>query len=800
MLYHYIKIAFRTIMRHKLQHAISVAGLSVGLLCFALCFYCSRFMQSIDSCFVNNKRIAEIQFQDNGQPFSGTTANLADMLKSWQYPEIESLCRIAYPEERSINVWLNEEEKLPYTFKTMEVDSSYRQIFTPKIIFGDWKQAATSVNSVIITESTARNVFKDPANAIGKRIELNKRLFTSPKSTPETGGIYYTIQAVIKDLPTNASTHLMEKIDQLTLNDSEGLFSFEGRENMTGCITYALVQQGKSPASLDLLFRNDKRSYASLMFSNPEEVRSIQLGKDKYIKQSADLVSGITGIIGILILLTGLLNFFYFLTGQFMNQIHEYSIRKVNGGSSLQLFAQLFTQSILLIALTALLTGCLLELLGNGLQIDLFKLHMKFEPGPLLQQTGEYIFWILLACAFACLLVVMRIQKISVQKGIRGGELRPGKHYLRNTMLGVQFFICWLFISLAFALYLQAQTTTKAIFNTLDVQEKRAIFSFSLDYPFMKAEEKQAIISLIRQQAGVKDILLADKLYTEDVLHTHFYKEQENKDNHIGVQILRVSPNFFTFMQIPIQTGKAFDKPEEILADETLIQKNSDIHTGMTLYDIKTNAHTLCGISAPLFTDIYDQSSGIIFLPLAQTEDIGHCYVKAYPGHEQEIRKHIYTILRESLPTSILPDVRTIEKDIEEKQALENTFKGIILFFTIVCLIITLLGVYSAITLDTEHRQKEVAVRKVNGASSMAIIRLFALFYIKLLLFSALPALALVILILHFWKQMYIVFFEQGFFYWGSIFFTILLLTTCTVIFRIRKAANQNPAEVIKTE
>ncbi|MBC8602795.1 FtsX-like permease family protein [Parabacteroides acidifaciens] len=797
MILHYIKIAYCTILRYKLQNAISVAGLSVGLLCFSLCLYCSRFMLSIDSCFRHHKRIADIQLYLDNKPFSGTPASFAEVLKSMQYPEIEDLCRTVYASERPFNVWLQEEKSLPYTFQTMEVDTSYYHIFTPDILFGSWQQAANSANSAVITETTARKVFKNASEAIGKQLELSKRLFTSPESTPETGGIYYTIRAVIKDLPTNTSMHLMRNIDLLTLNDSEGLFTFKGDENMTGCCTYALLQQGKSPAELDRHFIEKKQTFP--LFKENANVRSLQIGHDETIRKAANGISWLTGTIGLLILLTGLLDFFYFMIGQFMSRTHEYSIRKVNGSSSFQLFVQLFTQSFLLIALTAVLTGCLLEQIGSGLQIDLFKIHLTFDSSLLLLQTGEYILLILLACMAVCLLTVLRIRRISIQKGIRGGELRAGKHYLRNTMLGIQFFICWLFVSLTFALYLQTQTTTKAIFNTLSMQEKESIFSFSLDYSFMKTEEKLDIVNRIRQQAGVKDVLLADEPYTEEPSHTGFYKDIDNKDSGMEVQLLRISPNFFTFMQIPLQSGRTFSNKGEILADETFMQKHPDIQFGTSLYNY-ADAYSLCGVASSFFPDIYNGNIGTVFLPADLDKEIGHCYIKTYPGQEKQIREHIYTVLREVLPSSVQPYVRTFKEDINEKQALESKLKGIILFFTIVCLIITLLGVYSAITLDTEHRQKEVAVRKVNGASSMAIIRLFALFYIKLLLFSALPALALVILILHFWKQMYIVFFEQGFFYWGSIFFTILLLTTCTVIFRIRKAANQNPAEVIKTE
>ena len=69
MILHYIKIAYCTILRYKLQNAISVAGLSVGLLCFSLCLYCSRFMLSIDSCFRHHKRIADIQLYLDNKPF-----------------------------------------------------------------------------------------------------------------------------------------------------------------------------------------------------------------------------------------------------------------------------------------------------------------------------------------------------------------------------------------------------------------------------------------------------------------------------------------------------------------------------------------------------------------------------------------------------------------------------------------------------------------------------------------------------------------------------------------------------------
>ena len=115
-------------------------------------------------------------------------------------------------------------------------------------------------------------------------------------------------------------------------------------------------------------------------------------------------------------------------------------------------------------------------------------------------------------------------------------------------------------------------------------------------------------------------------------------------------------------------------------------------------------------------------------------------------------------------------------------------------------MVITLLGVYSAITLDTERRQKEVAIRKVNGAGLKEIILLFARLYLWMLGISFAIAAPIIYLILQLWKQMYLVFFDDGILYWGGILLGVTAITALTVIFRILKIARINPATIIKSE
>ena len=95
---------------------------------------------------------------------------------------------------------------------------------------------------------------------------------------------------------------------------------------------------------------------------------------------------------------------------------------------------------------------------------------------------------------------------------------------------------------------------------------------------------------------------------------------------------------------------------------------------------------------------------------------------------------------------------------------------------------------------------EEVAIRKINGAGIKQIILLFSRLYMLLLTTSALLAFPVVYVILHMWKEIYQIFFNDGILYWVGIFVGVTLLTALTVIFRILRIVRLNPAEVIKNE
>ena len=312
MIRHYLKVAFRNLLKYKTQNIISIIGLAVGLLCFCICMYCSRFVETTNHCFSNYTRIVELNLYDYQTEtyFSGTQVALSEELRTWAMGEVEAISCMTYSRERSYLAEISEEKSLPYELETIEIDTLYNKVFTPQIVAGNWKTASRTSNAVILSESTAIKIFGKIESAIGKHLTLARRLHTSPESTPKTGGIVYTVQAVMKDIPLNNGFSFMTHTDAMVLNDSEGLFRSTKRHDMTGARTYVLLSPNTNIAELEQQFA--KRNYSYTMYNQSYAVVANYIS-DRAQKKGAFVLGWVTGIVGTLILLVGLINFFHFL-------------------------------------------------------------------------------------------------------------------------------------------------------------------------------------------------------------------------------------------------------------------------------------------------------------------------------------------------------------------------------------------------------------------------------------------------------------------------------------------------------
>ena len=792
MITHYLKVAFRNLLKYKTQNLISIVGLAVGLFCFCICFYISRFVGSVDKCFENYERIADIYVTDEkGEIWSGVSGKMLPHLQQRTWNGVEGFTLLSFVEKGEYNLIGKNDELLPYELTAMETDSFYNKVFTPTLICGNWEEVANNRNSMVLTRHAAKRMFGNESHAIGKQFTSHNRYIR--------GTTTYTVRAVIEDLPENTSMNFMSTVDLLKVNDDGGYEALP-TPDFTGYYIYALLNENYSAQQLNEAFNQAK--YTFRMFGGDNTICSRPLGKDFNNSQMANMMALITAIVGLLILLAASLNFFHFQTGSFLNRGREFSIRKILGNNTSGLFWMQFIQITIVILAATLISGCLIELASPFLSISLFRFSVQMTKEELLPHLMQYMGGLLGLCALVAFGIALYIRRATMRISLHGLGNTNGKKRLRNTLLGVQFFICWLFVAMATALYLQSEKTSSALFDTLTRQEKENIISVPFEYSFLKPEDRQVIINNIRQHAGIKDILITDEQMVSSSMTS--MSDSLNAEKDRPVRIMGVTTNFAKFLNVGLE-GQDLRHNKEIWIDRKLANQMGGNAIGKSLYHYRKNAFTITGIidnvSNYVYADGYGEADyGQVYFLIDEAESGQYAFVKCYPNKTEEVRAWIEQKLREALPSSVEPKISTLLKDIEYYQSLENNLKGIILFFSIVCLVITLLGVYSAITLDTERRQKEVAIRKVNGAGLKEIILLFTRLYLWMLSISFVIAAPIIYLILQQWKQMYLVFFNDGILYWGGILLGVTIITALTVIFRILKIARINPATIIKSE
>ena len=256
-------------------------------------------------------------------------------------------------------------------------------------------------------------------------------------------------------------------------------------------------------------------------------------------------------------------------------------------------------------------------------------------------------------------------------------------------------------------------------------------------------------------------------------------------------------------MQIPIRNGKVLEGPSDLIVDAAL-EKHYQMEMMGKTFSRDWNFNNICtvtGISEPFIVGTQRMDvDGFAFVQSDFEDYFAHCYVKCYPGEKDKAKASLETFFRKRLPQSIEIKMTTMMDDIKEVQALEFKFRGIVGFMALVVIAISLLGIYAAITLDTEYRRKEMAIRKVNGAGIKDIVLIFARLYIWILMITAALAFPIVYVILNFFKMIYTIFIDTGFGFYASIFVGLSLTIALTVGFRIYLITKVNPAEIIRKE
>ena len=145
-------------------------------------------------------------------------------------------------------------------------------------------------------------------------------------------------------------------------------------------------------------------------------------------------------------------------------------------------------------------------------------------------------------------------------------------------------------------------------------------------------------------------------------------------------------------------------------------------------------------------------------------------------------------------------EIRTFEEELGFEYTKERRLATVVGLFTLLSVVIALMGVFGIVLFETQHRRREVAVRKVMGATTGEILRLFNRHYIRLVVVSFVIAAPLSLWIVHRWLASFAYRTPIHWWVFAAAFAAVLLVTIGTVTFCSWRTADENPADSVKSE
>lgn len=787
MIKHCLKIAIRNLVKYKVQSAVSILGLAVGFVCFSLSLYWIHYEMTYDHFRQDADRIYMVRTNDEyteGKISTRVPYSLAAYLAQ-HFPDIAVAAPFHLISERiSVN-----DKYQDAVFSS--ADSAWMNLMDIRIIKGNRNFMLPKDNAEIaITEEAAKKWFRteDP---IGKEVKMLRRTKKNCAivqaenrhtnfpfdfiGNPELGKTWWYItwsilikvkpDTDIEELESKINANLPAELKQVTLT------------RKTGIERIILTPLSKLHYAKD--FRDDKE--AGITF--------------QYIIYFS--------IAGILIITCALINYLTLFINRMRVRQREMALRMIHGANIRSLVSLLTVEFLLLLA-CAVTTGFLLIEICFPSFIELTGIDTA--KSSLYGEAFLFIGLISLIILTAIIGLLYILYHRSLHLSLRYNTGRSTGTQLRRGSIVLQLFVCLSFIGCTVLInqqldYLRHRDLGLKIKN-------RGSFSVMGDMDYTP------LIRKIKELPMITEVMQPD--YYPIVSQLTAIGQFDNWegldipiDTPVPVKLFLGKEDFFRFYDITLLAGEWLDDLstyEDIIINESLARRMGwSPQEAIGKHIIQSYiTYTIVGV-------VKDCHYGAPTLPIPHTgflvgEQMGlmqrsaGILFKYKEGTWNECRKaleHLYQT--ECSPENILR-LNSEEEVYNNYLRSEEMLTRLLSFASLVCILTAMFGIYSLVTLTCEQRRKEIAIRKVNGATVWSILYLFFREYLIMLCIAALFAFPITYVIIKQWILNYV---RQV-----SIsplpFILILIGLALTVIagisWRVWKAANENPAEVIKNE
>ena len=718
MLLHNLKVALRNILKYKVQTLGSILSLAIGMVTLAVVH---SFLQNFRMPSISHEayydRVYTIRFDSiqkrqtddpinaNGDIIRAIKAN-GGLRCIEQGPYAHGLMSGG-----SAEFTLSDKTKRKMQLEPILIERHYPNFAGYRSAITGEKIKVLDTHGAIISKKLSQQIFGD-RNPVGTSVNLMK------------GDDNYQLRIVdvYQDLSLNEingrPTALYFSPCEFEDMDFDQYFARQ---------LYVVLKEGSTPQQLEAE-ANGRLKPLGLK-------TNIRPLKEQLDEENASSATGcsITYLISSLILLAAIIGFMRMHAQLFWMRRREISLRITNGATRLQLFSMFATEVVMIVLMAYIMAVFMGAWICDYLAMPQFA-EIMFELGTI-SHLYLYSLVIGLVVIVLCLAVIWIVLSRICRRTqtLDSGMRRSHNNWFRNKMLCVQVIISMFFLGVTFCLLCWAGKMAE--YNHIPDDERP--YKQSLYMQTYDAENSQRLRDkLIHLPQVERWIPYSWGYWKIDELaeNEEFSKAVWQGDRIVTHYRIRNTSDtsLLDFLKIKVNWKPKADKKKCILVNEELYKHMRQHRVAPNdMLTIDNDSYKIAGTfqSIPYVQNMKNDMYTFIVIDPKFSYETNDYILVAKPGEYKEMKVAVDRTIQQLEPTVVAQMSTNLRNRIAFEMFMVEILQSIAWALAVVSLAICLISIFSTVMLDTETRKKEVAIRKVNGALTKDIAKLFGRTY-----------------------------------------------------------------------
>lgn len=789
--------ALRSLFKKGQHNGMKIISLSIGLTVGLVLIAKVYFEQSYDHFYPDLDRVYRIQsdiFHDNKFHNYECTPGGTALILQKEIPEIETVTRFTSLGEG--NFTLTESQK-KIKGEVIMADTCLFDILPRPVLLGEAKQILSQPMYVLVSRTLAEKIGGD----------VTGQTFT----IDEMPGRTLTIGGVFEDVPENSNA----SYDIILSMASASQFMWEGSPtNLLGNERYYSFVKLYPESDLEDVHTQIKNTIDKYFPQSEREKYGVDINytllplKDIHSNMpSVKRMSWLLALLAAALIFTAIMNYLLIVISSMIERGKMVTIHKCYGASARNIHSMIFSEAFLHI-LISLLIACGLLFAFRGTVEELLNASL----GALLISKGSL--FLLLVCIVILLITGLvpgyLYARIPVALAFR--NFRERKRNWKLILLSVQFMAAGFLLSLLAVIGKQYHHMVND--NPGYAYENLAYYSLA----GTDSTARQKVIEEIKRWPEVTGVSSFSQLPFTPVLDingNNIYLPGNEKELFNIADLYWVSDDYLEVMEIPIIAGNFFTETPhasgEVMVDRNFVEKMKTVAgwddniVGKRIFITEhsqifdaNSLFTICGVYENFrLGTISDQDNrpSVLFYSSTPAEYLLVKFHRLTPSAIKSLEETI---------TGIFPDrempVLTFRTELTNRYKDSRQFRDSVTIGGLITLLIALIGLTGYVDDEISRRRKELAIRRVNGATVGEIVRIFFRDIMYIAIPSVIIGAAIARYVAHQWQEQ----FTEKVILSSTLFIisilVILLVISISVIYRIYQAAKQNPVNNLRSE